>query len=240
MKDLLTGFRKEMTYKTADVIDRLKERSRLSRNKPIYIPGAVEIDFEKAGWKGPKNISLLDFFIARYEAPFAEIGRFLYHDQQPVTDPNLLPGCVVERAEDDYVIYPVRIPVRKQIMDFYMQFLDRLCEPGNNPKIYGQTAADADLIIHVNDRIITGKAIAESKLRDPECHDKIIENLDNTEKLIEILRNEEIEKGVLEETRSVAEDYELNPDLAEEFVRWMIDITLRTVEVEYLRQELKR
>ncbi|MBW2978270.1 hypothetical protein KY331_05475 [Candidatus Woesearchaeota archaeon] len=240
MADMLDRYRGQIGNKTADVIYRLAKRARLPRNKKVYNAGAIDIDLEKAaGYKGPRKISMLDFFLMRDESPDSEIGRFLFHDQQSVTEPHLLPDCVVAREKGDDVIADIRIPVKDEIMRFYMGFLDKICMKGDNPLTYGETVhADADIIYHVNDRLMSGKAIAESKLNEGKYANRIRENLYNNDKLAEILRDEKREKDVITEARRIAEACGFNPDHAEEFVRWMMNVTLRTVEVEYLRRKL--
>jgi len=239
MPDLLRKYREEIGDKTADAIRRLVERSRMPRNKKTYEAGAVRLDFEKSGWKGPRDISMVEFFLARFESPYAEIGRFEYKDQQSVTNPSLLPEPLVERVKGKDIIYPVRIDIKDEIIRFYAGFLDKICEDTDDPQSYGQTVSeDVDIIVHIHDRLMSGKAIAESKLRNPEFADLIRENIGDAEKLVEILRDKQQEKRVILGARTLANGYGLNPDYAEELVRWMMDVTLRKVEVEYLRQRL--
>jgi len=242
MRRMLDKYRGQIGYKTADVIYRLVKRARLPRNRKVYEPGAIEIALDKVpGWRGPKDkpISMLNFFLIRDESSDAEIGRFLFNDQQSFSNPKLLPECVVEREVGEQEIYPIRIPVRNEIMRFYTKFLDKICEERDDPTTYGETVhADADAIYHTIDRLMSGKRIAVSKLKDPKYKDRIKANIDNPDKLAEILRDSAREEEVVAEARRIAEACKFNPDYAEEFVRWMMDVTLRIVEVEYLRQRL--
>jgi len=242
MSDMLEKYRGEIGDKTADVIYRLVKRARLPRNNKVYNAGAIDIDTSQAaGYKGPKKVSMLDFFLIRDESPDAEIGRFLFYDQQSVTESRMLPDCVVARKKGEEVIENIRIPVREEIMRFYMGFLDKICQQGDDPSTYGNTVhADADVIYHVNDRVMSGKVIAESKLSEGRYANRIREHLYDDNKLAEILRDEKREQKVVAEARRIAQACSFNPDHAEEFVKWMMNITLRTVEVEYLRKKLSK
>ena len=81
MEDMLRSYRGQTGNKTEDVIYRLVKRARLPRNRKVYVPDAIPIDFSKVpDWKGPiEGISFLDFALTVGEFPDAYIGRFLFN-----------------------------------------------------------------------------------------------------------------------------------------------------------------
>jgi chorismate mutase len=119
------------------------------------------------------------------------------------------------------------------LIPFYQSLVGRYCEPGDNPDTYGETAyIDADLITIIHDRVNIGRYVAEVK---GESDSSIYEIKDNDELLMAKLKDRPREESLLLKVAATAGKYDLNPAMAVDAFKWMIDKTL-DIEIAYLRQ----
>lgn len=216
--------RVKLDQMTERITSRLKDRSRFPQNSAVYEPDGVHID-------GRMGISLLQFAIEGLETYQASLGRFEYADQFPVL--NAQPShSSVERTVPTSPLQRFDFSLADSLLPFYKSTMEKYCGQGNNPDTYGETAyLDADLIQMMNERINIGRYVAHVKgINDPSVYDV---NGDR-ELLMPKLKDIPREEALIGKVRSTAERYELNPDMAEEVFRWMIERTI-DVEVAYIK-----
>lgn len=221
----LGELRVKLDQMTERITSRLKDRSRFPQNDPVYEPDAVRI----AGCTG---ISLLQFAIEGLEVYHASLGRFDYADQFPVLSVKL-PQSSVERTVGESPLQRLSISVNDNLFPFYRNLISKYCKHGDDPATYGETAyVDADLIQIVNERINIGRYVADVKERnDPS----VFEARWDKELLLSKLRDKVREEDLIEKVRNTAQSYVLNPDMAEEAFRWIIERTI-DVEIAYIQQ----
>ncbi len=222
----LKNLREKLDTTNQRIIAKLKDRSRFPLNAAVYVPDAVHI-------KGRSGLSLLDFALEGIEIYHSSLGRYDYHDQYPVFSRNL-PGSLVERVTPPTPLQQVQITVSTDLLEFYQKMLPRLCKPTDDPTTYGETAyVDADILQLVHERINSiGRYVAQVKL---DGNKGICSDHPDAEKIKSILRDAKREEEVIEKARRLATTYDLNPDLTQEVVRWVIDKTLE-VEVKYIQR----
>lgn len=207
------------------ITSRLKDRTRFPQNPSVYEPGGVEID-------GGENVSFLQYAVRGLEDYHAKLGRFKFPDQFPISDA-LLTEPVVKREVGESSLQSVNFSIASELFPFYTGLIAKYCEEGNNPDTHGETVyVDADLLELMNERVNIGRYVAETKAQsDPS----IFKAAENEEVLVAKLRDVAREEALIEKIRKTAERYELNPDMAEETFRWMIERTM-DVEVAYIQQ----
>jgi chorismate mutase len=221
----LEGIRIKLNQMTERITSRLKDRSLFSQNNPIYEPDEINI-------ANHNGVSLLQFAIEGIENYHASLGRYNYNDQFPVLDVKL-PTSSVERIINKSSLYKLDINIGESILPFYHGLIKKYCEPKNDPTTYGETAyLDADIIQIINERINIGRYVADIKIRNDPT---IYEIKDDKESLLLKIKDKKREEILIEKVRSVAQRYELNPDMAEEMFRWMIECTIN-VEIAYIQQ----
>lgn len=221
----LGELRIKLDQMTERITSRLKDRSRFPQNATIYESNAIEIH-------GRQDVSFFQFAIEGLEAYHASLGRFRYPDQFPVSGAKLQESSV-ERKVGESSLQEVNFSVASKLIPFYTGLIVKYCEAGDNPDTYGETAyIDADLVEIMNERINIGRYVAETKGRsDPSVFDVA----ENEKVLVSKLKDKVREEALIEKVRSTAQRYDLNPDMAEEVFRWMIERTM-DVEVAYIQQ----
>ena len=209
------------------IVSRLKDRSRLPLNMPVYTPGTVFI-------RGRPGISLLQFAIEGMEAYHASLGRYEYKDQQPMFYETHLKSEVA-RMNTDTRLSGMRIRLVDDILTFYQRLLPELCSDGEDPSTYGETVyIDADLLELIHERVnAMGRNIAQSKL---ESNPGIISSAKSADAsgLEALLRDPVREKDVIEKAKDVAERYGLDTKITADVFKWIMGKTLE-VEVAYLQ-----
>lgn len=221
----LEDIRIKLDQMTERITSRLKDRSLFPQNNPIYKPDEINI-------ANHTGISLLQFAIEGIENYHASLGRYNYSDQFPILDVKL-PTSSVERITNKSSLHELDINIGESFLPFYQDLIKRYCEPKNDPITYGETAyLDADIIQIINERINIGRYVADIKIRNDPT---IYEIKDDKESLLLKIKDKKREEILIEKVRNVAQRYELNPDMAEEMFKWMIDCTIN-VEIAYIQQ----
>lgn len=223
----LEDIRNRLTKMTDRIIFRLQDRSGFPLNPPVYQPDAIVI-------AGRSGISLLDYATEGLEEYHAKLGRYEYPDQYPIVS-TALPRPGVTRRFDGVAPYlpKVEIALRGKLLPFYTDdVLPKLCEPGDNPVKYGETAfLDAEVLGLLNERINMGRYVAISKVeRDPTIWDIV----PDSQILLGQLRDRKREDQVISSVLAAADRYGLKPALAEYVFRWVIEQTIG-LEVKYLQ-----
>ena len=207
------------------IVSRLKDRSRLPSNPPVYIPDAVPIE-------NRSGISFLKFAIEGLEVYHASLGRYEYSDQHPILGVSL-PKSSITRIGTTTELSREEIKYGDTMLAFYNTIPPELCQNGNEPKTYGETVyIDADLIELMHERINTiGRYVAQSKF---DTNPNILKTVGDDVLIREALRNVKREDSVVEQAKETSAKYNLDPKITERVFRWLIKETVN-VEVSYLK-----
>ncbi len=198
------------------IVSGLKDRSRFPQNPTVYRADGVEIE-------GRGGISFLDYAIEGLEEYHAKLGRFSYPDQFPVFTkrPHNFP---VKREIPKDHISRIDISLGDQLIEFYRSILLELCNPGDDPTTYGETAyVDAVTLELIHERLNIGRYVAESKL---EADSSILDIAHDSNLLAARLRDPAREQTVVDKAREMARRYELDPDITAKVFGWIIGQTL--------------
>lgn len=223
----LGELRVKLDQMTERIVSRFKDRSRFPLNESIYRPDTVPII-------GRSGISLLEFAIEGLEIFHSTLGRYNYPDQYPVLGLDL-PQSRVERIISHPTLPRLKIDIGEGLLQFYQDLLSKHCDHQDDPNTYGQTAyIDADLLELIHERVNIGRYVAEIKgFQDPTIY-QLTADVDH-DLLLSKLKDQTREEVLVNKARDVAKAYELNPEIAEQAFRWMIDKTL-DVEIAYIQR----
>ncbi|MDO8638310.1 MAG: chorismate mutase [Candidatus Daviesbacteria bacterium] len=221
----LGELRVRLDQMTERIVSRFKDRSRFPLNEAIYLTNGVPIT-------GRSNISLLQFAIEGLETYHATLGRYNYPDQYPVLGLDL-PSSRVERSINNPSLSRLNINTSEGLLTFYQNLLSKHCDHKHDPNTYGQTAyIDADLLELIHERVNIGRYVAETKgFKDPIIYQLSAHN----DLLLSKLKDKVREEALVSRARDIAKAYELDPEIAEQAFRWMIDKTL-DIEIAYIQQ----
>lgn len=219
----LGELRGKLDRMTERIVSLFKDRVSLPHNPVIYVPNGVAID-------GRSDVSLFTFAVEGLEAYHASLGRYNYPGQFPLFRVDV-PGPKVKREVTQVPLAPVDIDVRDNLFTFYQNIMAKYCKLGNDPNTYGTAAnLDARLVSQIHERINLGRYVSEAKIdRDPT-----INSSNSAEELMGKLKDRAREEDLIEKARKLAEASGLNPDMAEEAFRWMIETTL-FIEIAYIQ-----
>lgn len=224
--DLQNSIRPGLDILANEIIIALKKRSRFKRNPEIYAAGLVQ---------GDPSSSLLMYELARIEAAHAELGRFKYADQEPYTDVDHIEPIIV-RGSPPSPIYPMRSGVGGRIIDFYLSWVSRGCEPGSDADTFGESVtADVNALLAIMERINLGKYVAESKYGD--APEKFKAANGEREATLDLIVRKDREGQVFEIARSLARNYAFDEEQAVAVFEFMVEVT-KDVEVDYIRKRL--
>ena len=221
----LEDLRVRLDQMSERVVSRLKDRSRMPLNQPIYTPDAVPI-------KGRSGTSFLQFAIEGLEVYHASLGRYEYRDQHPILGV-ALPESSIARKDTTTELSCEEIEISDDILAFYQTIPHELCKKGDEPKTYGETVyIDADLIELMHERINTiGRYVAQSKF---DSNPDILKTVGNDELVKDALQNVKREDAVVEKAKETAVKYNLDTKVTERVFRWLIKETV-DIEVTYLK-----
>lgn len=221
----LADLRVRLDQMTGRILSRLKDRSRFPGNAAVYEPGGVPI-------AGRSGISLLDFALEGLEIYHASLGRYSYPDQYRLTAAEVH-ASPVQRAVAQVKDPDVAIQLRDNLLTYYRDLVRRLSNPGDDPSTYGETAyVDADLLNLLHERINVGRQVAKSKATADPALGSFVHDAGA---LTAALRDEAREARLLETVDATAARYELDPVVARDVFRWIIDETL-ALEVAWLQR----
>lgn len=221
----LGELRVKLDQMTERIVSRFKDRSRFPLNEVVYKPDGVSV-------VGRSGISLLQFAVEGLETYHASLGRYDYPDQYPVLGFNL-PSTRVERIISRPPLPRLSINVSNDLLPFYQDLLSRYCSHDDDPNTYGETVyIDADLLQLIHERVNIGRYVAEVKANNDPT---IFQSRTNYDFLLSKLKDRPREEALVSRAREVAQKYELNPELAEQAFRWMIDKTL-DIEIAFVQQ----
>lgn len=224
--DLANTIRPGLDILANEIAIALKKRSRFVVNASVYVPGLV---------RGDERVPLLIQALGTVERQHAELGRYTFATQDAFTD---VAGIepIIERAPPNSSIRPMPSRVGDRIIDFYRDWLDEVCEPGDRPETYGETVtADVGALLAIMERVNLGKPVAESKFREHETGIRA-SNGDRDILLSYIVRADR-EAAVIAMSERLAERYELPAASVRRVFEFMIATTV-DIEVDYLRQRI--
>lgn len=225
----LGELRQKLDLMTERILNLFKDRLRLPLNEVIYEPDGVPIE-------GRPGISLFQFALEGLEAYYASLGRYNYPDQFPVLD-SVLHESRVSRVVNQQPLAHARIDVGNDLCVFYVGLVSKYCRQGSDPNTYGSTAyLDARLVELIHERVNIGRYVAEAKTSKDLT---IYQAVNDPNLLLVKLKDRTREEELVAKARMLAEVNNLDPQMAEEVFRWMIDTTL-FIEISYLQQVVKK
>lgn len=222
----LIPVRGRITTLSSRIIFKLEDRSHFLHNPSTYIPGAIPLS-DKSG------LSFFEYSVKGLEDYHGLLGRWKYPDEYPLMI-SVKPEPITSREVSNLPLLPaVGINFKDPLFNYYTKsLLPRICQPGDDPNTYGETAyMDADVVALLNERINLGRYVAVSKVNsDQTLWDKI----DDSEGLNEALRDRNREKVVIDSVTAVASKLGLDMGLTKDLFRWVLDATT-DLEVKYLQ-----
>ena len=224
--DLATTLRPGLDILADEIVIALKKRSRFVQNRSIYRPGLV---------RASTDTTLLDYSLHEVEKLHAALGRYTFATQEAFTDIDAVPLAIVRQAPESPVLQ-TRTGIAREVRDYYLDWVDRVCLPGEDSASFGETVTSDVVALHaVMERINLGKPVAEVKYRE---HERAIhDSRGDRDLLLELIRHPPRETAVLQLAERLAERYELDPDPVRDFFTFMIETTVE-VEINYLRQRI--
>jgi chorismate mutase len=225
--DLKQTIRPGLDILANEIVISLKKRSRFKQNLEIYSPGIVI---------GRADLSLLLYELARVEQQHAELGRYLYANQEAFTDVRGIEQ-VIRRKPPESPICNFPTNLGEEAIDYYIEWIKNSCAPGTDSDTFGETVtADVNALLNMFERINLGKYVAESKFKEnPEAFRN---SGGNPEIIKNLIVQEERENKVLEMVTRLADLYEFSREQAQTIFRWIIDTTVK-VETQYIQRRLK-
>lgn len=220
----LIELRKKLDRMTERIISLFVDRVSLPVNEVIYLPDGLAIE-------GAPDVSLFRFALEGLEAYHTSLGRYNYPDQFPLL--NITPsGPQVRREVAQIPLSPANIDIKDSLFAFYKNLVSKYCKPGDDPNTYGASAyLDAQLVELIHERVNLGRFVSEAKIdRDPS-----ISLLGSPELLMPKLKDRDREEALVARARQLAESNGLDPKMAEESFRWMVETTL-FIEIAYIQQ----
>ncbi|MBN1902463.1 hypothetical protein JW926_14145 [Candidatus Sumerlaeota bacterium] len=224
--DLQNKLRPGLDILANEIIISLKKRIRYKQNLPIYESGLV---------KDHPELSLLEYELARVEELHAELGRYMYSDQESFTNVSGVPLIILRNAPPS-PIYNIPTEMGKKTIEFYIQWIKQACPEGTDSDRFGETVTtDVANLLNLLERITLGKFVAESKFQEET---EAFKNTGGEYGAIEnLIRHPERENDVLRMAAQLARHYEFSEKEAIYMFQWLIDATV-DVQVRYIQNRL--
>ncbi|EAW13165.1 chorismate mutase ARO7 [Aspergillus clavatus NRRL 1] len=228
----------------------LIERVQFPLNKPIYVPGGVNIPGDQ--------ISLMDYLLREQERLQSRVRRYESPDEYPFF-PNALETPILQPLEYPKILHDNDVNVNETIKKRYIEnILPAVCaqfgreDRGETQENYGSSATcDVSVLQALSRRIHFGKFVAEAKFqKDPETFVRLIKANDLAG-IEAAITDAKVEQKVLERLALKAKTYGTDPAFPSEsgpkinvdavvamYKEYVIPLT-KVVEVEYLMQRLQ-
>eukprot|EP00884_Botryococcus_braunii_P009091 jgi/Botrbrau1/18183/Bobra.53_1s0049.2 len=253
----LSNIRQTLIRQEDTIIYSIIERAQFARNAAIYESGAIPIpSYDLAG----RQASLLEYLLRETEHLHGRIRRYTSPDEHafyplalpslilpPLTFPQVLAACATD------------ININDRIMAMYLK--DVVCaitEPGDDNNYGSAALCDVLCLQAISKRVHYGKFVAEAKFAaHPATYTSLIKQHD-TEGLMDLLTDVNVENKVLQRVRRKAEmygqdlddvsasgdgqvglenrpsHYKVDPKLiADLYERWVMPLT-KEVQIAYL------
>ncbi|PYH73065.1 chorismate mutase ARO7 [Aspergillus vadensis CBS 113365] len=228
----------------------LIERAQFPLNKPVYIPGGVNIP--------GTDLSLLDYFLRERERLESRVRRYQSPDEYPFF-PDALEEPILAPIQYPKILHDNDVNVNSILKQRYIEdILPAVCaqfgreDRGETQENYGSAATcDVHCLQALSRRIHFGKFVAEAKFQqETERFVKLIKANDR-KGIDEAITKPEVELKVLERLALKAKTYGTDPGFQPEngpkinvdavvamYKEYVIPLT-KVVEVDYLMQRLK-
>ncbi|MFP4522175.1 MAG: chorismate mutase [Fibrobacterota bacterium] len=221
---------------TDNIMFGLHQRSELPVNNKSFQRGAFSLNYDLLGWDPSEygELSRVEFALLLMEDAYCREGRYNFIDQYPIMRPEPLPPALnIKTPATPFQLEPVRIDLREEFFSFYPGFINKLCPGGEDEFNYGLAAdIDSRILLNSNERIHVGRFVAFVKEKDsPE----ILRFIGDDAALTDAITNIEREEKVINSARRSATRFGLSEDLAEEYIKWIMNTT-KLVEVSYLNK----
>jgi len=248
----LNNIRRSLILMEDTIIFSLVERAQFARNDAVYLPGGVPVPmFRQDG----QQMSLLDYLLRETEQVHARIRRYTSPDENAFF-PDDLPPLILPPLSYPDVLWPpaASVNVNSKILEMYIEhLLPEIADPGDD-KNYGSAAMyDVMILQALSRRVHYGKFVAEAKFRSQTDEYRALINAQNTDGIMQLLTDREVELKVIERVKLKAATFgqDLNAPpgesagllrispaaVAELYDRWVMPLT-KEVEVEYLMRRL--
>lgn len=205
------------------IVIALKTRTRFQQNAPVYAPGLVVTN---------PSISLLDYELSRIERCHAELGRYMFADQESFSDVADV-ASVINRETPVSPVKKMNSGVGERIKVFYQDWISKACEAGQDSSAFGETVtADVDALLAILERVNLGKLVAESKFT--ELTDQFLATGGDRDAMLELIVRRDREAKVIELAETLARHYEVGVEHTVRVFEFMIETTV-DIEVDYLR-----
>ncbi len=205
-----------------EIVIALKKRTRFCRNLPVYATGLVNQD---------AAISLLDHTLGAVEQVHAGLGRYTFATQDAFTEVSHVTP-VIKRVPPPTGLRNIAVSVGPRVQAFYLDWVGRVCPPGDEPNTYGETVtADAAALMAILERVNLGRSVAESKYL--ELTEEFHHCAGDREGMRALLVRRDRERAVIELATRLAERYELPTDTVIPVFEFMIGVTV-DIELDYL------
>ncbi|MFK7859585.1 MAG: hypothetical protein AB8B64_12225 [Granulosicoccus sp.] len=224
--DLAGKIRPGLDILANEIVIALKKRSRFPTNPAVYAPGLV---------LSQPSFSLLECVLNNIESCHASLGRYTFAEQEAFTSvEGVLP--VIQRSPPESPLRTMQSGAGDSIINFYRQWIERACEPGEDTDTYGETAtSDVNALLAIMERVNLGKPVAEAKFREqPEA---FVDTAGDRDALLALLVKKDREAQVLELATNLAQRYDLPAEHAVDVFNYMIKTTI-DIEIDYLRMRI--
>ncbi|HPO48998.1 MAG TPA: chorismate mutase [Spirochaetota bacterium] len=198
----LETIRSNLIRQEETIIFAFIERAQFKTNEVIYKEGGINI---------PKyQGNFLSYLLGEMERVYAGVRRYTAPDEHPFT--KNLPEPYIPTTDYVWPIKKNKININDKIMKIYTDnILYTICENGDCGNYGSSAVCDINILQALSKRIHYGKFVAESKfIENEEIYTKYI-NEKNSEKILSLLTNEEVEKNVLKRVKIKSETYGQNP-----------------------------
>ena len=218
----LNELRIKLDQQTEKIVSGLKDRSRYKLNADVFMQQFYN------------GMTWFEYRLFREQDLDSEFGRFEFPGQSPILFPKKqlsVPKKEREAGQNNIPIGNIQDSGEK-IINIYRRTLPDLCQHGECPETYGETAkCDASNVLLCNERIIgLGRQVAEAKIQEsPGLVNLAPENMRG------VIINPKREEEVILKALDISERYELQkPELIRVFFRGIIDMTV-DAQIRYIR-----
>lgn len=214
-------------------------RAQFTLNSAVY----------QKGYRGNPNQSMLDAMLLDIEIVYARFGRYADPLERPFHYNLPLPERRVTVKNRGLSMADYNLAsVTPQIMQNYLEFLAKMCKPGDDSQ-YGSSAEhDIASLLVTAERIDSGMLVAEWKFREKPDEYRTLITAGDTNGILTKLTVEKVEEEVLqrvydkakrrvEETNTDVRNV-IQPELFVDFFKTTIIPLTKIVEVRYFQHRV--
>jgi len=215
------------------IIKGLCERANYKQNLPIYEHNAEQFKY-KNNFEG----TYFDFMFKQIENVHSIAGRYNCFDEKPFYKG--LEECQVEREynsqiPDEILKFSKKINFSPWIKIGYLNFINELCEEGEDANYGDTTLSDIFNLQAISKRIHYGILVMEAKYKDNQSqYDKLLSQ-NNDISIGSALKNVSVEQKVLQRVKekSIKNGFKNPNKIVKFFKNCIIPMTIQ-VELDYI------